>query len=146
MQTDFGLIRRIDVPTGIVTTFAGQSGRHVPAADGVGTAANFGSTFGVASDALGEFLLVVSVMISAYLYLRLNPYATRPSPTGRHRFEHHSIRLCRHHSLADRHSVGFIDRVSDSFGDRIAYVVCDSVSLGHALPDHQRVSDRVPHT
>lgn len=59
--TDFAthLIRRVSLPTGIVTTLAGgaTSGR----ADGVGVAATFYSPEGIAVDASGTFALVVRV-------------------------------------------------------------------------------------
>ena len=52
-------IRRIDLSTGLVSTLAGTSGAS-GSANGLGTAASFNYTWGVAMDAAGRVALVVS--------------------------------------------------------------------------------------
>lgn len=54
-----GLIRRIDLGTGAVTTLVGNQASPGNA-DGVGTAASFKAPHGLAMDAAGTFVLVVS--------------------------------------------------------------------------------------
>ena len=60
-QTDDNhLVRRIDLPSGLVTTLAGASGAS-GSANGLGTAASFRNPTGVAIDTNGTVAIVVSL-------------------------------------------------------------------------------------
>lgn len=59
-QNDNCVIRRISLPTGVVTTLAGSVG-VTGSADGIGTAASFSFAVAIAIDASGTFALIVSV-------------------------------------------------------------------------------------
>ena len=104
-----GMIRRIDLGTGAVTTVAGNSATlgHV---DGVGTAATFNNPHGLGMDAAGTFVLVVSGAASGGLLRALTD--SDPGPAGRPEQYHppscpeledsHDVRGHRHSRLCGR--------------------------------------------
>jgi hypothetical protein len=60
-DTGNGLIRHIVISSGLVTTLLGDESSSAYA-DGAGSAASFGTVFGIALNAAGTYALVVSLL------------------------------------------------------------------------------------
>ena len=62
---DRAVIRRVDIATGVVSTFAGQTG-SMQARDGTGTGASFGAVVGIVSDGAGSLYVADSFLSTCH--------------------------------------------------------------------------------